>query len=565
MKSRPFRMRKTPFMMVTCLGSWLALVAHYDPLLAPLFDSIHSPAGRGLLVLALLWINLVWFYGMFHLAGVLFSLFSPRLPSAPLGGPAPGPVAVLHTICDDFDERAARACADQDYPNVRVFLLDDSSQRDVRLRVDAFAAAHPGRCFVVRRPNRDGFKAGNLNHALRTAARECTHFAIVDADEVLPRDFLQRSLGCFALDDRIGFVQGNHRYSRTPVSRFADDMSRGVDLHWGLFLPARNAGGFVMFYGHGAVIRRDVWERVGGFPEMVSEDIAFAARAREHGFFGVFQRDLVAEESFPASYRQFLRRELKVLRGTLEFLIGPAHTFLRSRVVSWVEKVDCVASCLVLFLPVVFLVFLLVADVTLPWLIAGERVLKLFGSTASPVTTASNLEALDAGLRHLWTWDFYLLTLFTIVSPLIYQALAFVRSPRAVARYTLQSTAVFLSIIPALALGTVSALRRRVAVFHSTGNAQAAPGEDSRWGAAVSIALGTVLFVAAILTSNLALLTVAVSFAMHALFMSRHWDTRAVRLASLVPFLFFIAVFGAIPLVALGVAGAMAAAMPAHH
>ena len=565
MRTHPFRIHKTPYLMLTCFGLWLALVVHYDPLLFPLFDSIDAPVARVLLALAIGWVNLVWFYGGFHLASVVFSQLAQRLPEVPEAvDQGTGRVAVLYAICNDFDGRAARSCVDQDHESFLVYLLDDSTRDEERRRVDAFAAGNAGRCAVVRRPDRSGFKAGNLNHALMTVAHDCRYFAVVDADEVLPRDFLRRATRCFGLDPRIGFVQANHRYVRGAARTFAGDMSRGVDLHWGQFLPARNEGGFVMFYGHGAVIRREVWERVGGFPEIVSEDIGFTARARVQGFFGLFLRDLVAEETFPGSYQQFLRRELKVVKGTLQFLRGPGIGFLRAPKVSLIEKLDCVASCLVLFLPVFFLAFVLLADVALPYLIAHERLVRTVGPAATVGAAASGMEVLGASLRHLWTWDFYLLTLYTILSPLIYQWMAFLRAPRDFARYALRSTTVFLSIIPAVAVGLISGLTRRKFDFKPTGDRQG-QGEGGVMTQALSGLLGLLLVTVGVLTGNVALMTVALAFALHAVFLGVRWESRIVRFSSLVPLVFFVAVFGAIPFVALGVAGALAAAMPAHH
>ena len=57
---------------------------------------------------------------------------------------------------------------------------------------------------VVRRSDREGYKAGALNHGLMTAKGE--YIAIFDADFVPPEDFLLRTLPCF-VDRKIGMVQ----------------------------------------------------------------------------------------------------------------------------------------------------------------------------------------------------------------------------------------------------------------------------------------------------------------------------------------------------------------------
>ena len=155
------------------------------------------------------------------------------------------------------------------------------------------------------------------------------YFAIVDADEMLPRDFLSRMLPSFDVDDQIGFVQANHRYLNNKTSAFASAMSEHADLHWGLFLPARNKYGFVMFYGHGAVIRKRVWEKVGGFPEIVSEDIAFTTKIRELGFYGVFLKDVVAGEAFsPTTIKASSAVRSRWSKARCSSCSAPARSFL---------------------------------------------------------------------------------------------------------------------------------------------------------------------------------------------------------------------------------------------
>jgi GT2 family glycosyltransferase len=84
-------------------------------------------------------------------------------------------------------------------------------------------------------------------------------------------------------DDRCGFVQANHRSNPNRGGALQAAMGVGIDIHWRWYHPLRNRYGFVMLLGHGAVIRRRVWKGIGGFPEIVSEDLGFSLRARQHG------------------------------------------------------------------------------------------------------------------------------------------------------------------------------------------------------------------------------------------------------------------------------------------
>ncbi|GAG47004.1 unnamed protein product, partial [marine sediment metagenome] len=234
----------------------------------------------------------------------------------------------------DFVEESAESCVRQDYPAFTVYILDDSSDATCRRRVDSFASRYPDRVKVVRREGRRGFKAGNINHALSRVVTTEPLFALVDADEVLPPSFLRRMTPRLVADPTCGFVQANHRSNPNHASPLQRALGDGIDIHWRWYQPLRNRYGFVMLLGHGAIIRRRCWKHVGGFPELVSEDLAFAMRLREAGWRGQFVEDVIGYEDFPESIRAFRVRHMKWTRGTCELFSREFGRLLRSRRIS---------------------------------------------------------------------------------------------------------------------------------------------------------------------------------------------------------------------------------------
>ena len=255
----------------------------------------------------------------------------------------PGPmirtdVAILYTTCDDFDPEACTSCLVQSHPNTRLVICDDSRTSEHRRRIDEWVAAHGSRAVIVRRSDRHGFKAGNLNHAVEGFVHE-EFFLVCDADEVIPCDFIERLLRRFTSED-IAFVQASHT-ARTPHrSRFEAMLAPTVDLFYKHCLPLRARFGFVSCFGHGVLIRRSAWRKVGGFPEIVSEDIGFACRVPTVGLRGVYAEDVVAEEAYPETYTAFCAKYRKIVGGTIQFFREEARAFLRSPLVSWTEKTD---------------------------------------------------------------------------------------------------------------------------------------------------------------------------------------------------------------------------------
>jgi membrane glycosyltransferase len=116
-------------------------------------------------------------------------------------------VAVLYTVCDDFNYDAAKSCVDLNYDNFKVFLLDDSNNENYIKKVDLFNSKHPRITKIIRRNTSKGYKAGNINNFLNNYSDGFKYIIIADADEELPKDFIQKTLNNFSRNKDICFVQ----------------------------------------------------------------------------------------------------------------------------------------------------------------------------------------------------------------------------------------------------------------------------------------------------------------------------------------------------------------------
>jgi len=458
---------------------WALVVWRFHEPLAELVSAGDSWWLSGMLLYFVVFVSIAWLYGVYNIAVVVFARITARRPEPerPIGLESP-PVAVLYTTYNDFSEAAALTCVELDYPAYTVYLLDDSTDPAFQARVDEFALEHGERVQVIRRPDRVGFKAGNLNHALEMVVEEPL-FVVVDADERMPPDFLTVLVPQMMGDDSLGFIQANHRCLADGEDLQAD-LAVGVDVHWKWYQPLRNRYGFVMFLGHGAVIRRDAWLVAGGFPELVSEDLAFAIAAREHGYIGAFEERVICWEEFPETVRDFRRRHVKWSRGTAEFLHRFAGKLVRSRRVSTTEKLDILFPTVNLPLTLFFFLFMLIAGLAIP-LLAGAR-----------STLTVDLGVLDLGIpvfrlpeafTALHRWDIYLVTLVTIISPLSSFILDLWRQPVRLARFLGQSTALYATLAPLTAMAIIGYLFTRRAQFIVTGDRGAATSSAEDEGA----------------------------------------------------------------------------------
>jgi cellulose synthase/poly-beta-1,6-N-acetylglucosamine synthase-like glycosyltransferase len=419
------------------------------------------------LALFIVFINIAWLYGLYNISIVVFAIYyrwfkKQKSPSIALTT-AP-PVALLYTTCNDFAEESVLSCVNQIYPAYTVYLLDDSSNEESKKQVDEFASRYPALVKVIRRSSRHAFKAGNLNHALNLINEK--YFAIADADEILPTDFLAKTVPVLEADENCGFVQANHRANPDNKSKLSRSLGAGIDIHWKWYQPLRNDYGFVMFLGHGAVLRRECWEKIGGFPEIVSEDLGFAIRARELGYRGYFLEDVVCYEDFPETVRAFRVRHMKWTRGTCEFLSKEFKRLIAAKKITWQEKMDILFPTLNLPLTLLFFCFMINANLVLPYLFGIKQPITFVSGGEEHVM---NIVRLSPGFSVINSMDFYVITMLTFISPVLCFIIAMANRPLKLLKFLSHSTALYAALSPLSSIGVIGYFITGKASFLVTG------------------------------------------------------------------------------------------------
>jgi len=234
-------------------------------------------------------------------------------------------VAVLYTTMNDVVPDCLRAVR-QAYP-CDVFVLDDSSDPAKRAIVDRVAGEMGLR--VVRRPARRAFKAGAINEWLRAHGAGYDYFVLLDADSVLPADWVGHALRYVEHPENadLAIFQGMINIWNTDV-KFAGALAPTHRLshdEW----ERKLAGylGAVVCYGHNVLVRTKPVLELGGFIEgYVSEDFATAVALAARGHGSTFV-PLHSWEALPENVRGFVKRQNKWTRGSMEFFsfVPPAR------------------------------------------------------------------------------------------------------------------------------------------------------------------------------------------------------------------------------------------------
>lgn len=548
----PAQDRKS-WLFLFIFGTWAASLVWFGPRLFDLVMSAEGLTAKFVLGYFALFTPIAWLYGLYNIGVVLFAGIYRRFvskPAALLSDRRP-PIAMLYTTCNDFVWQSAQSCLDVDYADYKLYILDDSSREDSKAAVDWFAAANPGRVEVIRRADRKGFKAGNLNNALANHVRE-PYFAIVDADEIVPANFLRQLVAYLENDPQCGFVQANHRCEDETQTALQEDMRIGIDVHWKWYQPLRNKFGFVMFLGHGALLRRSCWEEVGGFDEIVSEDLAYAISIRELGYYGIFAEDVTCTEAFPETVKAFRVRHVKWTRGTCEFLHKWTVRLWASRRIPLIEKLDIFFPTANLPLTFFFFLFMIVAGLGMPFVLGEPRVLTwvVLGQEFTwPV------RQLPEEMTRLFTADFFAITVLTLFAPVLCFILEHWRTPIRLLGFLAKSTALYAALSPLSAICVAGYALTGKARFLVTGDASSQTAQtgteanpvtryltethpDSYATWLMEVAAGGVFLAAAIVSFQPAFAGLALAFMLqpylHGLGWEKAWLRRPAMLAFLV-------------------------------
>lgn len=213
--------------------------------------------------------------------------------------------------------RTAIGCQAIDYPNKKVYILDDTGRPHIR------ALAQELGCGYTTYPpdfvNKHA-KAGNLNNALSQTDGEL--IVVMDSDFVPFKNFLTRTVGFFQ--------QHNVAIVQTPQDFYNPDhhvRNLGVDhlfpndlaMFFRYDQSTRDFANTAMCCGTSYVMRRSCLESVGGyFTRCVSEDSSTSTLFLTRGYRVVYLNEALSMGESTRNYADFMKQRLRWLQGNLQ-------------------------------------------------------------------------------------------------------------------------------------------------------------------------------------------------------------------------------------------------------
>lgn len=377
-------MKKKPTLYCVIISVWLVCVALLGFSLYRIVSDLNGySAVRFGFIVALLALNTVvlavlWFGSLKDFVfSVAYALLHKRLDKRYeeiekicVPADANPRILLLYCTCNDFNAKALTACRKQTYRNCKTVILDDSDDSHFRRQIDEYQLRY-GNVEVVRRTERTGYKAGNLNNYLK-GRTDYDYFVVLDSDEIIPPDFIEKTLKYFYYDPACGAVQARHAATRGE-NFFQRLMGLCVGSNGRTVQVIKNFYGANALIGHGMTISRACYEATGGFPLVVAEDISFAVEIKNAGMNILYAPDILCYEEFPVNYVSLKKRQCKWTQGNLEYMRKYDKDINRSKM-SWFEKLDIKLSHY--SLPVVPVLSLLLAVCTVALGFLGYPVIR---------------------------------------------------------------------------------------------------------------------------------------------------------------------------------------------
>jgi cellulose synthase/poly-beta-1,6-N-acetylglucosamine synthase-like glycosyltransferase len=249
----------------------------------------------------------------------------PRLPRVTIQLPIFNEMYVVERLVDSVCKI--------DYPRdlLEIQLLDDSTDETcaiARAVVERNRAAGHNVVYI-HRENRQGFKAGALEHGLSTAHGE--YVAVFDADFVPAPDFLKRTVPFFA-DPKCGMVQVRWGHLNREFSILTQAQSIFLDGHFIIEHTARNRSGcFFNFNGTAGIWRKSTINDAGGWQhDTLTEDLDLSYRAQLKGWQFIFLPEVVSPAEVPVDMNAFKSQQHRWAKGSIQTARKLLPTILKS-------------------------------------------------------------------------------------------------------------------------------------------------------------------------------------------------------------------------------------------
>ena len=217
-------------------------------------------------------------------------------------------------------ERLVEAVAKLRYPRTRleIQILDDSTDDTAEI-IDGMVSSinNDLNVKVIRRSERTGFKAGALQHGLRSAKGEL--IAVFDADFVPDPDFLVNTVSYFKKSS-IGMVQTRWGHLNEEYSLITKAQAFGLNAHFLVEQVGRShSNSFISFNGTAGIWRKSCIHDAGGWQsDTLTEDLDLSYRAQMNGWEFKYLEEEISPAELPILMSAVKSQQYRWNKGAAE-------------------------------------------------------------------------------------------------------------------------------------------------------------------------------------------------------------------------------------------------------
>ena len=273
-------------------------------------------------------------------------------------------------------KRLMLSAAQIDYPKNKfeIQVVDDSTDETVKIVNDyteELNALTQTGIYIVRRSDREQFKAGALSNALKSAKGE--YVAIFDSDFIIPQNFLKRSIAQIHNRNDIACVQARWGHLNRFENWLTKAQSIALDAHFAASQGARNYNGLCMnFNGTAGLWRISAIDAVGGWSgDTLTEDMDLSYRVQLHGYKMAFDYDLVCPAELPNNMMAFKSQQKRWAKGAMETGIKLLPSIFKAKNMTFHQKLEAFMHLTNNFAAVLMIVLTVL---TLPVLILAPHI-----------------------------------------------------------------------------------------------------------------------------------------------------------------------------------------------
>ena len=197
---------------------------------------------------------------------------------------------------------------------LNIYVCDDGRRIELKQLCNKY------RVNYITREDNEGAKAGNINNALTHIKGDL--FAVLDADMIPKKEFLQKTVGYFS-DDNMAFVQTPQVYYNQDIYQY--NLGRNIPNEQDFFMrdiqEARASRDAVLHVGTNAIFRKKYVEEIGGYPTCsITEDMAVGMLLQEKGYSSALINEELVLGLSANTFTELVKQRDRWCRGNLQVL-----------------------------------------------------------------------------------------------------------------------------------------------------------------------------------------------------------------------------------------------------